>query len=158
MMTAFASVELAVEAMKLGARDFLRKPMTPELVRNSVAMALRKAADQSHEVQTETVTLNGFTILRGSSTPTTRQPQPNEWRFWVRTPDEQEQEVVIEISPEALASAQRLGGGTVIDNTFWMIQAEGFLRDFIWNDGHIPGGKLVLKGIDLDSINLAKRR
>src|SRR5215510_15048599 len=33
MMTAFASVELAVEAMKLGATDFIRKPMTPEVVR-----------------------------------------------------------------------------------------------------------------------------
>ena len=42
MMTAFASVELAVEAMKLGATDFLRKPMTPEVVRNSVAAALAR--------------------------------------------------------------------------------------------------------------------
>jgi len=30
MVTAFASVELAVDAMKLGATDFLRKPMTPD--------------------------------------------------------------------------------------------------------------------------------
>jgi two-component system sensor histidine kinase KdpD len=32
MVTAFASVELAVEAMKLGATDFVRKPMTPDMV------------------------------------------------------------------------------------------------------------------------------
>ena len=40
MMTAFASAELAVQAMKLGAVDFIRKPMTPELLRNTVAAAL----------------------------------------------------------------------------------------------------------------------
>src|SRR5207253_8039852 len=30
MVTAFGSIELAVDAMKLGATDFLSKPMTPE--------------------------------------------------------------------------------------------------------------------------------
>ena len=40
MATAFASIELAVDAMKLGAVDFLRKPMTPETLRGAVAAAL----------------------------------------------------------------------------------------------------------------------
>ena len=40
MMTAFASVELSVQAMKLGAVDYIRKPMTPELLRDAVATAL----------------------------------------------------------------------------------------------------------------------
>src|SRR5258705_13997366 len=39
MATAYGSIELAVDAMKLGASDFLRKPMTPEPLRNSVAAA-----------------------------------------------------------------------------------------------------------------------
>src|SRR5215831_20684563 len=42
MMTAFASVEIAVEAMKLGATDFLRKPMTPDVVRNAVSAAINQ--------------------------------------------------------------------------------------------------------------------
>jgi len=44
MVTAFASIELAVDAMKLGATDFVRKPMTPEIVRNAVQAALSKTA------------------------------------------------------------------------------------------------------------------
>ena len=40
MVTAFASIELAVDAMRLGATDFLRKPMTPEMLRGAVAAAL----------------------------------------------------------------------------------------------------------------------
>src|SRR5882672_4921802 len=51
MMTAFASVELAVEAMKLGATDFLRKPMTPEVVRNSVAAALKRVSSEQAGVR-----------------------------------------------------------------------------------------------------------
>ena len=40
MATAFASIELAVDAMRLGATDFLRKPMTPETLRSAVAAAI----------------------------------------------------------------------------------------------------------------------
>jgi FixJ family two-component response regulator len=43
MVTAFASIELAVDAMKLGASDFVRKPMTPEILRDAVSVALTKA-------------------------------------------------------------------------------------------------------------------
>jgi DNA-binding NtrC family response regulator len=48
MVTAFASIELAVEAMKLGATDFVRKPMTPEILRNTVAAALDKSTGAMH--------------------------------------------------------------------------------------------------------------
>src|SRR6266850_1691646 len=104
MMTAFASVELAVEAMKLGATDFLRKPMTPEVVRNAVAAALKKgsephvqrSSDASHgdPPVMRSRTLNGFTILRGSDLTRALPQQPNERRFLVRKPDGREQEVV----------------------------------------------------------------
>ena len=43
MVTAFASIELAVDALKLGATDFLRKPMTPETLRAAVSAALDSA-------------------------------------------------------------------------------------------------------------------
>ena len=43
MATAYASIELAVDAMKLGATDFVRKPMTPEVLRNAVVAALAKS-------------------------------------------------------------------------------------------------------------------
>ena len=39
MATAYASIELAVDAMKLGATDFVRKPMIPDTLRNAVAAA-----------------------------------------------------------------------------------------------------------------------
>ena len=47
MATAYASIELAVDAMKLGATDFVRKPMTPEILRNAIAAALSKQPQRS---------------------------------------------------------------------------------------------------------------
>jgi FixJ family two-component response regulator len=79
MMTAFASIDLAVDAMKLGASDFVRKPMTPEILRNAVAAALAKeperheanVAEVSTYEQTRPVTLNGFTVIRARSSRAT---------------------------------------------------------------------------------------
>ncbi|MDY0000209.1 MAG: sigma-54 dependent transcriptional regulator [Polyangia bacterium] len=50
IITAYGTVETAVEAMKLGALDFITKPFTPELVRLKVARALElRAARQAKE-------------------------------------------------------------------------------------------------------------
>ncbi|MGZ8844277.1 MAG: response regulator [Pyrinomonadaceae bacterium] len=146
MMTAFASIELAVQAMKLGATDFLRKPLTPEVVRNSVAAALKSAQVKEHETtDTRSVTMNGFTILSFADVA----DQLNERRFTVRKPNGRDQEVVVEITPEARESAQRMMSGVTIDEDIFTYQAEIFLNDFIWNDGDVPGnGRLVLKRID----------
>ncbi len=50
MITGFGSVETAVETMKLGAVDYLRKPFTPEEIRNIVSEVLNR---QQEEVETE---------------------------------------------------------------------------------------------------------
>jgi DNA-binding response OmpR family regulator len=169
MMTAFASVELAVEAMKLGATDFLRKPMTPEVVRNAVAAALKKAsepgaegvleADHREPAETRSRTLNGFTILRTSDLTRTLSQQPNERRFLVRKPNGDEQEVVVEISRDAREAAEQASRGATIEKAFWTSQAETFLSDFIWNDGNVPArGRLVLKGIESEVLERLVRQ
>jgi len=155
MMTAFASVELVVQAMKLGATDFLRKPLTPEIVRNSVAAALSAVKDHE-KADTRSVTMNGFTILSSSDTA----KHPNKRRFMVRKPNGHDQEVVVEISQDARESAQRMIRGATLDEDLWTTQAEMFLSDFIWNDGDVPrNGRLVLRGIDPNLLEeLAKQR
>jgi DNA-binding NtrC family response regulator len=42
IITAFGNIENAVEAMKLGAVDFMQKPFTPEQIRNTVAKVLER--------------------------------------------------------------------------------------------------------------------
>ena len=90
MVTAFASIELAVDAMKLGATDFLRKPMTPEMLRGAVAAALASrppepiarsaAAGGRVTPPIETLTLNGFRITRS---PDSIDPAASEHVFQV---------------------------------------------------------------------------
>ena len=153
MMTAFASVELAVQAMKLGATDFLRKPLTPDMVRNAVAAALKSAGHQKGA--TRSVTMNGFSILSSSDTA----KEPNERRFTVRKPNGRDQEVVVEIAPEARESAAQMSRGATVDEDIWTFQAETFLAEFIWNDGDVPrNGRLVLKRIDLNLLEQLEKQ
>ena len=51
IITGYATVKSAVQAMKLGAADYLEKPFTPEQLLKSVASALDIAATQEPEIQ-----------------------------------------------------------------------------------------------------------
>ena len=162
MMTAYASVDLAVEAMKLGATDFVRKPMTPEILRNALTAALTKApkspqfnvAEDDKSKDSPQVTLNGFTILRATDIL-----RPNERCFIVRKPDGSEQKVVVEIDPEAVSAVEKVTNHLPLASAFWTEQAEQFLSDFLWNDGNAPAtGRLRLKGVEREALENAARK
>jgi DNA-binding response OmpR family regulator len=58
MITAYGTIELAVEAMKLGAVDFIQKPFSPEEIRELVARVMdrekwdeQKAADYGTSIE-----------------------------------------------------------------------------------------------------------
>jgi len=51
MITGYASVQSSVQAMKLGAADYIEKPFTPEQLINAVASALDTAATKPPEEQ-----------------------------------------------------------------------------------------------------------
>lgn len=151
MMTAYASIDLAVEAMKLGATDFVRKPMTPEILRNALSAALAKPTEHQ-------VTLNGFTVLRRDIAGVTSQ-RPNERCFIVRKPDGRKQEVVVEITPEAVSAVEKVTNDLPLGKAFWTEQAEQFLSDFLWNDGNAPAtGRLTLRGVDREAVEKAARK
>lgn len=163
MATAYASIELAVDAMKLGANDFLRKPMTPETLRNAVAAALTKevrelapsAQATSHPV-IETITMNGFTIL---------DPDKEEWhlpeerRFIVVSPRGTQHDVLVQIDKEALGYVERLTGRRLgPESSFWTDQARRLLSDYLWNEGDVPGmRKLTLNQIGREELLIAER-
>jgi len=162
MMTAYASVDLAVEAMKLGATDFVRKPMTPEILRNALTAALTKAPESPQfnigedgtRKGSPQVTLNGFTILRATDIL-----RPNERSFIVRKPDGSEQKLVVEIDPEAVSAVEKVTNHLPPGNAFWTEQAEQFLSDFLWNDGNAPAtGRLRLKGVEREALENAARK
>lgn len=171
MVTAFASIELAVDAMKLGASDFVRKPMTPEVLRNAVTAALSKSQvvaaaisltgkDPNLPTQRQpliqTITMNGFTILDETDAP---RREPNERRFVVISPGRDEHEVLVEIDAEAVGYVERLTRRNLPpENSFWTAQAKRLLTDFLWNEGKVPPTRrLTVKDVDPDELPVAAR-
>jgi CheY-like chemotaxis protein len=169
MVTAYASIELAVDAMKLGATDFVRKPMTPEILRNAVTAALGKpgptavpSGEPGGAVESQPVvsrlTLNGFRLWPAAGAPG-ESPGLHRCRFMVRHPDGREQEVLVEIESEAVAQIERAAHRRLpVESAFWAALAERLLNSALWNEGKIPAaGKLMIDSsrIDREVVELA---
>ena len=160
MATAYASIELAVDAMKLGATDFIRKPMTPEVLRNAVAAALTKSSlattALSPQPLMQTVTMNGFTIFDDNEMPPLEERHR---RFVVVSPDGQKHDVLVEIESEPVEYVERMTGRTLTaDSSFWTAQARRLLSDFLWSEGKVPAmRRLLLRNLDPDKLPVAAR-
>jgi DNA-binding response OmpR family regulator len=164
MVTAFASVELAVEAMKVGAADFLRKPMTPDALRAALGAALAGAHSATGErivprpeqkPRIEMVTLNGFRIRRASRARELLNP---EHVFHVnRFPDDTGTTVTVSIAPEAVARVERLTKRMLPPGgAFWHEQAERLLAAVLWSEGRVPDdGRLTVSDVSRDDLDLA---
>ncbi len=173
MVTAYASVELAVDAMKLGATDFVRKPMTPETLRNAVTAALAKprtasvvtpepAAGKTAGAPVPTVsrlTLNGFRFWVHPESSDWQRREPYQRRFVVEHPDGWQQDVIVEIDDGAVRYVEHAARRPVpIESGFWGALAERSLNHFLWNEGKVPPGAKLTIGqgrIDHDSIQMA---
>jgi CheY-like chemotaxis protein len=165
MVTAFASIDLAVDAMRLGATDFLRKPMTPEALRGAVAAALasrprtplnRSAAAAGRSTPPiVTLTLNGFQVVRS---PEPADPAKGEHVFQVRRfPGGAELAVTVAIDPEAVARVARLSRHALQPGgAFWRGQAERLLSAFLWSEGKVPeSGRLVVHDVSREELDVA---
>lgn len=164
--TAYASIELAVDAMKLGATDFVRKPMTPEILRNAVAASLAKqmpalpaslpaSREEPGGPLIQIITMNGFTILKSEGA----RQEPNARRFLVRSPSGSEHEVLVQIDDEAVGYVERMTRRKLpAENSFWTSHAERLLGDYLWKEGKVPPTRtLTIKDVDRDELPMAAR-
>jgi DNA-binding response OmpR family regulator len=165
MVTAFASIELAVDAMRLGATDFLRKPMTPEMLRGAVAAALASrprtpvksagSLDEHPARRIETLTLNGFRVVRSQTPPNLTL---GEHVFEVtHFPDGAPLPVTVRIDPEAVARVARLSRRQLQPGgAFWREQAERLLSAYLWSEGRMPEtGWLTLHDVSREDLEAA---
>jgi DNA-binding response OmpR family regulator len=163
IVTAFASIDLAVEAMRLGATDFLRKPMTPDMLRGAVAAALasrprtpvkRAGAVEHATPKIEMLTLNGFRVLRSRQSV---DPAADEHMFDVKHfPDGAEMRVTVRIDPEAVARVSRLTRRDLQPGgAFWREQAERLLSAYLWSEGKAPeSGRLIVHDVSREDLEL----
>ena len=165
MATAYASIELAVDAMKLGANDFVRKPMTPELLRNAVAAALKKSrptpvgfgiseltAPGVSTLPIQTITMNGFSILDP-------EPDANQRQFTVVNPSGTRHEILVQIEEDVIEYVERMTHRRLgYESSFWTEQARRLVGDYLWNNGEVPPKrKLNLSQISRDKLQIAER-
>jgi DNA-binding response OmpR family regulator len=173
MVTAFASIELAVDAMKLGATDFVRKPMTPDILRSAVAAALEKPIERvgypmqagetealaGARVPVESLTMNGFSFVRLSDVEDVSLDKPTERSFRVRTPKGQVRLVKVDIDHEAVAYVERMTNRRLApSNSYWTHRAEHVLSLYLWNEGGLPSGdRLTVSDVSREELDIAAR-
>lgn len=140
MVTAFGTVDLAVEAMKAGATDFLRKPFTTQVLRSAVQSALqhKQPAGQSGLTFGMT-TINGFRI---EFQPGTYEETPEGLRspFKVIRPDGESRECTVLLSHvvmelvKAHVDREQLPGGA----RFWQALSEEALANYVYLNADFP--------------------
>ncbi|HEY3297877.1 MAG TPA: response regulator [Armatimonadota bacterium] len=153
MITAFGTIDLAVDAMKAGATDFLRKPFDAETLRNAVKSALIEtavtqpapAAQPSGALITYwSATLNGYSI---SSRPRAGVWQDGDlsYAFEIRNPDGQIQPCTVLIRAgvmdqikDRLGNREFPGGESFARNLCSHVMAE-----YIWQNSDLPSENSV---------------
>jgi DNA-binding response OmpR family regulator len=168
MITAFGSIELAVEAMKEGATDFLRKPLTPETLRGAVAAALSKPPQAQRAPMAsprpsvpielppvEIWTVNGFFIR---SLPHPDGAAGNEHHFRVRHAQRGPQgEVLVTINPAEVFRVDRATKRQLsAAGAFWHQRAERALMNYLFQHAALPpDNRLVVDRVGDDAVGLA---
>jgi DNA-binding response OmpR family regulator len=168
MVTAYATIDLAVDAMKLGATDFVRKPMTPDTIRHAVAAALAKresaastgAGGQAASAPSSGAppplppvdiwTTNGFFIRRAGREPgRSEQPATDHHFIVARGREGAGTDVVVTVDPEAVTRVARECKRNLSPaGAFWQRQAESALVNYLWTEAALPEeGRLVVRRV-----------
>ena len=154
MATAVGTIDLAVEAMKAGATDFLRKPFTAEMLRGAVDAALEdKAAAKpkigepnapSNSPTFGMTTINGFRIEFQPGAGV-KIGNGTGYAFTVRSPAGETQQCTVVMSTlvEELIKAHldrdELPGGA----RFWQALCEEALANYLWQNAEFPLDSLL---------------
>lgn len=146
LITAFGTIDLAIEAIQAGASDFLRKPFTADTLRASVKSALARPATAAGSIPVGMVcreftrtTINGFSFelkdqeiddQTGDMTCTFGVARSDGSTVTVRTilPD-----YVMELVL-AYSDTEKVPGG----QRFWQAMCEEALANYLWQNADVP--------------------
>ncbi len=146
MITAFGTIDLAVDAMKAGATDFLRKPFTAEVLRGAVKAALAGPAEPSGQslesasaITFGVTTLNGFHVEFNQGEGEYTEGQLVH-RFTVRNPEgiSQECKVVLPAYIIELVKAHVDREEMPGRDRFWQALCEETLANYLWQHAEFP--------------------
>lgn len=151
MITAFGTVDLAVEAMKSGATDFMRKPFTAETLRGAVGSALSAGGTEtsnSHSTTSSTTfgmtTINGYRIEAPLNSGV-KMGGDTGYEFTVRNPANDKQRCTIVLPAvvaelvKAHADRDEMPGGS----RFWQALCEEVLANYLYQNADYPPDNML---------------
>jgi DNA-binding response OmpR family regulator len=148
MITAFGTIDLAVDAMKKGATDFLRKPFTAETLRGAIQAALSSPPVQESAIPQGAIfgltTINGYRIEFRPG-PGIKMEGGLGFAFTVRSPTQEEKLCTVVLSPvvielvRARADREDMPGGS----RFWQALCEEALANYVWQNAEFPPDNLL---------------
>lgn len=151
MLTAFGTVDLALEAARAGATNFLRKPFTTEVLRGAVVAALESETPSgSLDALPELagVAVNGFRLQTAQTTPDHAPGADLTHHFAVIAPNGQSAPCAVVFSPVFVELVKAHADRDTWDENsrFWLWLGEESLANYLWqNAAPPPDGTLRLE-------------
>ena len=147
LITAFGTMDLALQALRAGAHDFLRKPFSAEVLRSSVRSALDRPTCQREESPVKAVckafhrsTINGYSFEFDSIVS---EDGVRDLAFLYRVHSSTDLakvtvyiSMVVQELVKAYTDCEVLPGG----EQFWQAMSEESLASHLWNEANIPAG------------------
>jgi CheY-like chemotaxis protein len=146
MITAFGTIDLATEAMTVGATDFLRKPFTVDTLRSAVTAALRGWKEGTGEKETspipysfDTTTVNGYRLHSLPGVEMVKDGGISDL-FTVTTTTGEERKVRVVLPcyvaelVKAHADLEEMPG----DERFWQALCGEALANYLWQNAELP--------------------
>jgi len=181
MVTAYGTIELALEAMKAGALDFLRKPFTTEVLRGAVRSALQRPRSRPPLDE-----LSLGRLLLPLELPAGRSPEVplihfrtlNGYAFWpVPLPVEEEETEALRIrrmfevkSPAGEVRRVAVDVTTSIRamvrsstrqeypprHVVWDLVCKSALSSYLWEKAEFPPENLLVYGLNRDQLEAVR--
>jgi FixJ family two-component response regulator len=152
VITAFGTIDMALEAMKSGAVDFLRKPFTADTLRLAVKTALQKEVHTTAGIPAKEVlgaftrtTINGYNFHMTESHIDDRTSERIA-NYEVEMPDASSQLVTVKLPvfvlelAKAYADCERLPGG----ERFSVALTEEALANYLWQNAELPPSNILV--------------
>lgn len=180
MATAYGTIELAVDAMKAGALDFLRKPFTPEVLRGAVRAALQhpREAPPAEDLSLSRLLPQGIPSLPAPRIPLIYFRTLNGYAFWpVPLPEEEAETEALRIrrlfevrSPVGEARRCVVDVTTSVralihantkqeyppQHALWDLVCKSALSHYLWERAEFPPENLLVYGLNRDQLEAVR--
>jgi CheY-like chemotaxis protein len=161
IITAFGTVDLAEEAMRAGAIDFLRKPFTAEVLREAVEAALAQRGETgtpeaSSSQGFRSAALNGFRIQPREEQETAPIGGDLHRLFAVRGPRGESRDCAVLLPGYVIDRVREHAEGRPLPSgdRFWQDLCEEALANYIWQHADFPPDRLLR----VDDLTTSMRR